>query len=273
MLSRTRSGELALHRATGRANAAFRYARSGLPNRMNRHMKEHTGELVDQFEQLRKLAASSQHKDELEKRHFSRELYDDLGQRLSVLKLDLDWLQIHLDGKDSAVPARIAQMQGLLASIIARTKNIAMTLRPPLLDDFGLIPAIEWMVDNFRKRVSVDCHLEKYGVVIRSGDPAESVIFRLIQESLLNVERHARASAVHISLEQSERYLEVSVQDNGTGVAPGDIEKPGCYGLIAMQERVVILGGTIALGNIEPSGFEIRASIPLDKSLNTVASL
>ena len=237
------------------------------------HMEEHIDELADQLEQLRKMAASSQQKDELEKRHFSRELYDDLSQRLSVLKLDLDWLQTRFAEIDTIVPARIAQMQHLLASIIARTKNIAMTLRPPLLDDFGLIPAIEWMMDNFQKRVAVACRLEKHGISVRSGDPAESAVFRLIQESLLNVERHAHATAVHVLLVQSGRHLDVCVEDNGTGIAPGDIDKPGCYGLIAMQERVVILGGTIALGNIEPNGFAIRASIPLDNSPEFVASL
>jgi signal transduction histidine kinase len=237
------------------------------------HTDEHTDELIDQLEQLRRLAASSQQKDELEKRHFSRELYDDLGQRLSVLKLDLDWLQAHLDSMDATIPARIAQMQRLLAGVIARTKNIATTLRPPLLDDFGLIPAIEWMVDNFQKRVAVVCHLEKRGVAIRAGDPAESAIFRLIQEGLMNIERHAHASAARVLLKQSDGHLAVCVEDNGRGVAPGDIDKRECYGLIAMQERVVILGGTIALGNIEPSGFAIRASIPLDQSPNIVAPI
>jgi signal transduction histidine kinase len=232
-----------------------------------------TNELIDQLEQLRRLAASSQQKSELDKQRFSRELYDDLGQRLSVLKLDLDWLQTHLAGIDATIPARIAQMQRLLAGVIARTKNIATTLRPPMLDDFGLIPALEWMVDSFQKRVAIVCRFEKRGVSIRSGDPAESAIFRLIQEGLLNIERHARASTVRVLLEQTGRHLDVRVEDNGTGAAPGDIDKPGCYGLIAIRERVVILGGTIALGNIEPTGFAIRASIPLDHSPTTAVSL
>jgi signal transduction histidine kinase len=227
-------------------------------------MSEHTDELLDQFEQLRKLAASSQQKYELERRHFSRILYDDLGQRLSVLKLDLDWLQARLGGMHADIPARIAQMEGLLASVIARTKNIAMTLRPPLLDDFGLIPAIEWLVDNFRKRAAVACDLEKRDVAICSGAPAESAVFRLVQEGLLNVERHAHASNVHIRLEQDSGRLAVTVEDDGIGASPGDIDKPGCYGLSAVRERVVILGGTIAVGNTDPSGFAIRASIPLD---------
>jgi signal transduction histidine kinase len=230
-------------------------------------------ELIDQLEQLRKLAAYSEQKSELERQRFSRELYDDLGQRLSVLKLDLDWLQTRLAGIDTAAPERIAQMQRLLAGIIARTKNIATTLRPPMLDDFGLIPAIEWMAGSFQKRVAIVCRIEKRGVSIRPGDPAELAIFRLVQEGLLNIERHAHATMVRVMLQQSGRHLDVTVEDNGIGAVPGAIDKPGCYGLAAIWERVVILGGTIALGNIEPAGFAIRASIPLDHSPTTTASL
>jgi PAS domain S-box-containing protein len=224
--------------------------------------------------ELRKLAVSSQQKNEIEKKRFSKELYDDLGQRLSVLRLDLDWLQHQLPATDTVLSDRIAQMQRLLGSAITRTKNIASTLRPPLLDDFGLMPAIEWMVENFQKKTGIACELENRGFAIATDDPAESVIFRVIQESLLNVERHAHASRVRIMLEQrADRTLDIIVADNGIGMAPGDESKPGCYGLTAMQERVYILGGTITRANIEPTGFAIRASLPIDQSPHFLSSL
>lgn len=224
--------------------------------------------------ELRKLAVSSQQKNEIEKKRFSKELYDDLGQRLSVLKLDLDWLQHNLPPSSAMLTERVAQMQRLLGSVITRTKNIASTLRPPLLDDFGLIPAIEWMADNFQKKTGIACELENRGFSIKPDDPAESTIFRVIQESLLNVERHAHATRVKITLElQTSKALAITVADNGIGMAPGDDSKPGCYGLTAMQERIYILGGTITRFNIEPNGFAIHASLPINQSSNFPTSL
>lgn len=224
--------------------------------------------------ELRKLAVSSQQKNEIEKRRFSKELYDDLGQRLSVLKLDLDWLQHQLPATDAVLAERIAQMQRLLGSAITRTKNIASTLRPPLLDDFGLVPAIEWMAENFQKKTGIACELENRGFAVEPDDPAGSAIFRVIQESLLNVERHAHATRVRITLEQRpDKTLDIIVMDNGIGMTPGDESKPGCYGLTAMQERVYILGGTITRSNVQPKGFAIRASLPVDQSPHLLTSL
>jgi|GEM_PF-1327691 len=222
---------------------------------------------------LRKLAVSSQQKSELEKKRFSRELYDDLGQRLSVLKLDLDWLQANLDSADTAIPERIAGMQYLLDSVIARTRNIASSLRPPLLDDFGLVPAIEWMVDHFRKRTGIDCVLAPCALALRAGTPAEMAVYRLIQEGLLNIELHARATRVRVELSMAGGRLEVRIEDDGRGLRPGDPDKPGCHGLTAMRERVVILGGTMSLDNLEPNGLAIHASIPLDPPVNSTAPL
>jgi len=227
-----------------------------------------TSTMTFQESNLRKLAVSSQQANEIEKRRFSKELYDDLGQRLSALKLDLDWLEHHLPEMDKRVPERIAQMQGLLRNIIGRTKSIASTLRPPLLDDFGLMPAIKWITENFHKKTSISCTVENHGIVIKAGDPAESAIFRIVQESLLNVERHAQASHVQIILQHNGAYLDIVIQDDGIGMSAGNENKLGCYGLIAMQERIYILGGTMSIHNVKPKGFAIRASIPLEQSPN-----
>jgi PAS domain S-box-containing protein len=213
---------------------------------------------------LRKLAVSSQQASEVEKRRFSKELYDDIGQRLSVLKLDLDWLEHSLPGTEAAVPERVAQMQGMLDKVITLTKSMASTLRPPLLDDFGLMPALEWMVDNFRKRTGTNCSIEGLGQPIKLGDPIKSAVFRVIQEALLNIERHAQASNVEVVLNRTETALEVLVQDDGIGMGAGCDNKPGCYGLIAMQERIFILSGTITIKSQQPQGVTIHASIPID---------
>ena len=213
---------------------------------------------------MRKLAVSSQQANEVEKRRFSRELYDDIGQRLSVLKLDLDWLEKNLPGTNEYMPARVAQMQDMLDKVIMLTKSMASTLRPPLLDDFGLMPAVEWMTENFQKRNGIACSMQSRGMKSKFGEPIESAVFRVIQEGLLNIERHAHASNVKIVLEHVDHNLHIMIEDDGIGLTAECENKPGCYGLIAMQERIFVLGGTIALANTRPRGMTIHASIPID---------
>lgn len=217
---------------------------------------------------LRRWAVSSQQANEVEKRRFSKKLYDDIGQRLSVLKLDLDWLENSLSSTDKALPARLAEMQGLLDNVITMTKSMASTLRPPLLDDFGLLAAVEWMAHNFQKKTSIRCTVESSGMPTKLDDLIESALFRVIQESLLNIEQHAHASNAWIKFTLNGGQLNVMIQDDGTGMHSDNENKVGCYGLIAMQERIFVLGGTIAIDNVKPQGLAIRVSIPIDP-LNT----
>lgn len=214
--------------------------------------------------ELRKWAASSQLASEVEKRRFSKKLYDDIGQRLSVLKLDLDWLENRLPRTNTGVPARVAQMQGLLDNVITMTKSMASALRPPLLDDFGLLPAVEWMSENFQKKTSISCTVQSNKLSIKLGDAIDSAIFRVIQEALTNIEKHSSASNARIAFSQVANQLDVMIQDNGIGMTGGSENKPGCYGLITMQERIFVLGGTISIGNIKPHGVLIHASVPIE---------
>ncbi len=213
---------------------------------------------------LRKLNASTHQAHEVERRRFSRELYDDLGQNLGVLKLDLDWLQNSFPEAGAPFHARVEQMQTVLDSIIVRTKSIASALRPPLLDDFGLVPALKWASERFQKKTAIRCSLQAGEFPAKIGDPVESVIFRVVQEGLLNIERHARASHVNIALWRTEDRLHVLVRDNGAGMTAHSRNKPGCFGLIAMQQRIYSLNGKIAITNVQPSGVEIHASIPIE---------
>jgi len=228
------------------------------------HIDHGTKQCLARPHELRRWAVSSQQATEVEKRRFSKKLYDDIGQRLSVLKLDLDWLENSLPETDECLPARLAQMQGLLDNVITLTKSMASALRPPLLDDFGLLPAVEWMAENFQKKTSISCTVESNGITGKLDDPIESAIFRVVQEGLSNIERHAHACNARIVFERTENQLDVMIQDDGIGMAIGSEYKPGCYGLIAMQERIFVLGGTISIENIAPHGLAIHASIPIE---------
>lgn len=210
---------------------------------------------------LRQLALSSLQTSEIEKRRFSKELYDDLGQSLSVLKLDMDWLENAAPTNDK-LPQRIAQMQRLLDNIIIRTKSIASSLRPSLLDDFGIVAAVEWIANGFEKKTGIACELINEGIPERPGDQVESAVFRIIQESLLNIERHAQASHVTIHLWHTEQHLHVVIRDDGIGMDESSRRKPGCRGISAMQERIYALGGSLDFGTHAAGGMSVHASIP-----------
>lgn len=220
----------------------------------------------------RRWAMFAHQANEVEKRRFSRKLYDDIGQRLSVLKLDMDWLENRLPVRNKFLPARLAEMQGLLDNVISMTKSMASSLRPPVLDDFGLMAAVEWLTDSFRKRTAIGCTVQSSGLGGKMDDAIESVVFRIVQEGLANVEQHSHARQVAVSIARSGNLLDVVIQDDGVGMEGGSPSRSGCFGLIAMQERVFDLGGTIQIENVRPHGVLIHASIPLEADDVTVSN-
>lgn len=211
-------------------------------------------------------ALSFQHAHELEKRRFSHELYNELGQCLSVLKLDLDWLEqtLRASRRPGTDIDRISHMQTLLDNAIMRTRAIASDLRPPLLDDFGLLAAVHWITQVFEKRTGVRCEIDCNVDTIAGGDAVDSVVYRVVQECLLNVERHARASHVQVSMRTDGRRLKVLVQDNGAGMPSGAQHKPGCFGLVSMQERIYTLGGNMDICSSAMQGSAIHVSLPIE---------
>ncbi len=215
-----------------------------------------------------RLAGSSQQANEIEKRHFARALYDDAGQCLSVLKLDLNWCEQQF--APATIVQRLTQMQRLLDDIIVHTKNIASSLRPPLLDDFGLVAAIEWLADRFHKRTGIGCHFHCRDGKLCVGEVVESAMFRIIQEGLMNIEQHAQAHNVDIRLWHSAGQVHVIVKDDGIGLDESWDEKPGALGLKAMQERIAILGGTMVLQSATPSGLAIMASVPCISAMQSL---
>jgi PAS domain S-box-containing protein len=203
---------------------------------------------------------------ELEKRRFSHELYNELGQCLSVLKLDLDWLEqtLHAADRNNPCVERIASMQSLLDSAIVRTRAIASDLRPPLLDDFGLLAAVRWVAQVFEKRTGVQCKIYCDTDTIAGGDAVDSVVYRVVQECLLNVERQAQASQVQVSMRSDGQRLEVLVQDDSAGLPDGKEWSPAGYGLAAMQERIYTLGGNMDIYSSAKRGSAIHVSLPIE---------
>lgn len=219
-------------------------------------------------------ALSFHHAHELEKRRFSHELYNELGQSLSVLKLDLDWLaqNLHADARVSLGSERISSMQSLLVDAIVRTRAIASDLRPPLLDDFGLLAAVRWIARSFEKRTGircevdcqVDCEVDCNADGAASGEAVDSVVYRVVQECLLNVERHASAAHVQVSIRTDGRRLEVLVQDDGVLLPVQADRQPDSFGLVAMQERIYTLGGNMEICSSATRGSAVHVSLPIE---------
>jgi PAS domain S-box-containing protein len=218
-------------------------------------------ELVESEQRLRGLSAHLQCAREEERSAVSREIHDELGQVLTALKYDLS----ALDGEASDSVVRRERIQAMDSSIdqaIKTVKRLCTELRPGILDDLGLEAALEWLTSQFRRRTGVICELrvEPEDIAL-TGDRATAV-FRIVQEALTNVARHAKATRVGVSLEGQDEDLVLTVWDDGVGLAPGRGDAPDSFGLMGIRERARALGGGAEIGNRAEAGVQLRVRMP-----------
>ncbi len=218
-------------------------------------------ELEASRQQLRELAVNVQNAREEEKSRIARELHDDLGQQLTALKMDLSWLAHRLPNENT-LAEKIQSMQALTNTSVTSLRRIASDLRPTMLDDLGLAPAIEWLAHDFAQRTGVEAHLDITDHALRLTKDAETAIYRIVQESLTNVTRHARASNVFITMTQTENGFSLTIRDDGIGLAPGTTRKGKSFGLLGMKERVHVFGGTIYIGSQNDGGTTVEVVLP-----------
>jgi signal transduction histidine kinase len=211
--------------------------------------------------ELRQLSASVVQARETARLHIARELHDELGQRLSALKLDLASLDPAAGA--AAYTERVAAMLDMLDETMTAVRRIASDLRPLMLDDLGLNAALEWLARESARRMGCE-------ITVRLGldDPALDkdgaiAVYRIVQEALTNVARHARATEVRIELRESRGELVLTVQDDGVGFAPEAARKPGSFGLLGIRERAQLLGGSMQTDNPLVGGARITVRLPL----------
>jgi PAS domain S-box-containing protein len=219
-------------------------------------------ELRDSREQLRALAGRLQEIREQERNHLARELHDEFGAALTALKLDLSWLKGHVVGPE--IHQRIDSMFKLIDITTQSVSRTATMLRPRLLDDFGLMAAIEWQAHDFQDRSGIQCHLQAEEVEL-PGDRA-TALFRIFQESLTNVARHAEATKVEISLNKQNGYIFLEIRDDGRGVTKEKISSPTSLGLLGMQERAYAFGGDVKIESDDGKGTMVRVHIPISQA-------
>ena len=215
-------------------------------------------------EELRELASVANSAREQEKSRIARELHDELAQALTALKMDVAWFTEQLPAGQKSLSEKLAAMQAMLDGTVAATRRIAADLRPPMLDDLGLVPAAEWLVQSFTERTGIHCELAVGAPDLELGDPHASAVFRILQESLTNVARHARASRVEVALDLREGAVTLMVRDNGDGFSPEAPRKPDSYGLMGLRERAYLLGGEVRIGSEPGGGTTVEVRIPVE---------
>ncbi len=220
-------------------------------------------ELHKSHRQLRELSASLQAVREEERARIARELHDELGQHLTGLKMDLSWMGARLRPDQSALAGKISAMKALIDTTVASMRRIASELRPTVLDDLGLVPAVEWLANDFAKRSGIRVVLDTDDVCAKLDNTVATSVFRIIQESLTNVAKHAGASTVNLSLKRAEGRLTVEVRDDGRGMPADPGERKSGFGVIGMQERAYMLGGQLNIFSEPGEGTTVQAVIPL----------
>ena len=211
-------------------------------------------------QQLRQLSAALQTIREEERAHIARELHDDLGQLLATLRMDLSLLRN--DPRRDAGKLLDGMEQNLLTAITS-LRRIATNLRPRSLDEGGLFFALQGLRDDFVERYGIACTLYADEAELRLGDAASTAIYRIVQEALTNIARHAHASNVTVTLYRVNGEVLLTVRDDGRGIQPGDLDKAASLGLVGMRERVFNMNGDITINSDEGPGTRIDIVLPL----------
>jgi len=222
--------------------------------------------LARSHDELRQLSAALQTIREQERTHIARELHDDLGQLLASLRMDLALLQ-QAEGNSAQGLRLMRGMETNLATAIASLRRIATNLRPRALDEGGLYFALQGLRDEFSKRYHIACHLYADESELQLDDAASTTIFRIVQEALTNIARHAEAHHVTLNLYRLNGELLITIRDDGRGIHPADIDKAGSLGLVGMRERVWSMQGEIVVASDEPPGTHIDIVLPIRQHL------
>ncbi|MBN1840742.1 MAG: response regulator [Deltaproteobacteria bacterium] len=224
--------------------------------------KEAEEELRKSREELRNLSAYLQSATEQERTSIAREIHDDLGQALTALKMDLSWLGKRLPGDQKSLIDKTESMSKLIDATIQTVQRLSARLRPGLLDDLGLTAAIEWQVKEFENRTGTKCELTRSRDDFPQDRDLCTAVFRIFQETLTNVARHANATNVKITLKEELDKLVLEVTDNGKGITENQISDPKSFGLIGIRERARFFNGEVKISGMQDKGSTVRVSIP-----------
>ncbi|MDD5758037.1 MAG: PAS domain S-box protein [Desulfobulbaceae bacterium] len=220
-------------------------------------------ELKDAQNKLRQMSTNIVSSQERERAAIARELHDELGQALTALRMDAVWLAKKMQGQEGDAALRAHEMSELIDKTIDEVRNMAVRLRPGVLDDLGLIAALEWLVDDFERRFSIPCTFRHQNVP-EISDVASTAIYRITQEALTNAARHADASHVEVNLSVESLELYLTIQDDGKGFDPTLVGEAEGLGLAGIRERASLIGASVAIRSGEGNGSHIEVRFLLD---------
>ena len=215
---------------------------------------------------LREFASQVQSEREQEKTFLARELHDELGQALTALKMDVTWVLEKLSAGQETLVEKLEKMLLLLNGTVAAMRRISANLRPLMLDDLGIMAAADWLVGNFRERSSTECRLSITDPAFHLAEPYATAVFRILQEALTNIAKHAGASQVEISIGEINGEVRLSIADNGLGFSVTDPRKSDSFGLMGVRERVYMLNGSVDIDSAPGHGTVINVRIPIPQS-------
>ncbi len=221
-------------------------------------------ELKGSREKLRNLAAHLNSVREEDRKLIAREIHDELAQSLTALKMGLVWLDKKLPAATAPLTEKIKSMSDIIDMTIYTVRRISSELRPGLLDDLGLQAAIEWQAKEFEDRTGITCKVIFHSDTDKLDQERSTAIFRIFQETLTNVLRHAEATEIKASLEKTPDILILKVKDNGIGITDENIKNSKSFGIIGMQERALLFRGDIKIKGVQGKGTTVTASIPID---------
>lgn len=221
-------------------------------------------------EQLRALSDRMLSVQEEERTRIAREIHDELGQALTALKIDLAWLQRRLPAPQETLRQKTTRMAQLIDSTTHSMRRLATTLRPRVLDDLGLVAALEWQVQDFQERTGIVCVLAIDPEDVQLDSACSTSVFRVVQEALTNVARHAHASRVEIGLHVGAWDLCLEIRDNGRGISQQAVNDPQSLGLLGIRERVLRWHGEVRIQGSPDQGTVITVCIPLTASTPVV---
>lgn len=227
-----------------------------------RQRAEH--ELIETNRRLHALSAAQQNVREEERLRISRELHDELGQSLTGIRMEVSWLGSRLQAAQPELEKKVGSIKKLIDGSISAVRRISSELRPLVLDDLGFSAAANWYVTQFSERTGISVNLSLPEQDPENGSTTATTLFRILQESLTNIARHARAQNVDVRLVLSENHWQLSIQDDGAGFDEKTGKSTG-IGLIGMKERVQILGGAFNLITAPGEGTRIEVRIPAEQ--------
>lgn len=220
-------------------------------------------ELRESHHKLRELTAHLNLRREQERKAFARKVHDELGTSLTLLKFDLAWIKRNYHADEKALAERTRAMDELIHECTNTIQRITSELRPALLDELGLAATLEWQAKEFENRSGIACRLEIDTATPPLSQDKSINVYRIFQESLSNVMRHAGATSVVVSLLKAGQQIVLRITDNGVGISDQEISAPTSFGILGMEERARLCDGTIAIKGVPGKGTTISVSIPV----------